>query len=176
MAFLVFIKVWLSPESHPHLPIFSFSVIILSLNDDYCHVHQIFTSCRTPPMLRMTRLFSCRDFWIMNGSGGWVWNFAIILRGSCNVILVMKLFKKFWCWQKKKLWRNYAAMLEDNLETSGRRGAPEWGDSGSLKINHDHHQRHEMGIPWYWWHRLKDEDDTHLKTPRRSPSSASCSL
>ena len=49
--------------------------------------------------------------------------------------------------KKKKLWRNYAAMLEDNLETSGRRGAPEWGDSGSLKINHDHHQRHEMGIP-----------------------------
>ena len=39
--------------------------------------------------------------------------------------------------------RNYAAMLEDDLETSGRRGAPEWGDSGSLKINHDHHQRHE---------------------------------
>ena len=49
--------------------------------------------------------------------------------------------------KKKKLWRNYAPMLEDDLETSGRRGAPEWGDSGSLKINHDHHQRHEMGIP-----------------------------
>ena len=30
------------------------------------------TSCLTPPTFSVTRLFSCRDFWMMKGSGAWV--------------------------------------------------------------------------------------------------------
>ena len=81
-------------------------------------------------MLRMTRLFSCRDFWIMNGSGGWVWKYYN--EQDDDFDYNDDEVKRDW-----DFWRSgiKLAKKHEMRKTSGRSGLPECGDSGSLKNN-----------------------------------------
>ena len=74
-------------------------------------------------MLRMTRLFSCRDFWIMNGSGGWVWKYLngedddfdhnddMRSKWDWDFLKFQTSLQGWWWCSEKYLWEKWAARV-----------------------------------------------------------------
>ena len=113
------------------------------------------TSCRTPPMLRITRLFSCRDFWMMNGSGGWVWSCYNVMvwqklsgddKQECDVEEDPPGKNREYFKTELHLWKKRSAWV-------GRSGVPKTKRKIIFYL-----QKSEMNVALTWKRQARDQD------------------